>query len=517
MEQGLSGVWGLKAGLSPRDMTNRSKPHIGSPALATAALAFVAATLYLPTLFADFAWDSQIQVRYDTFIHDLRNLPAVLSLRVLSMDVLDFNRPTQLLSLMADAALWGKHPFGYHLTSLLLHAAVTVLLFWFCRRLATTWSAFTVALLFAVHPVNCEAVAEVGYREDLLATLFVLAGLNCAAAFGATWRSGVSCGLCLLLAIGAKESAVAAPLLVALYWWWFRRHEPRKPWLWLIATAALLVGGFVAARFALAPEHSAVFTQKPAPLEKTLAGTLSVQARIWAVYFRQTVWPKDLCADYGPYSIRHFDVGLSCLLIVAIIAAQGFGAWRNRVFALGAAIFWLGLLPASNFIPLYRPMADRYLYLPLTGLALMLTPLLARFRIGLWAAVLAAVPLAIVSFQQEKIWRDDVALWTATARTNPASYVAPNNLGCALVIRDRPREAIPHLERAIKLTRGEKADPYAFLALALDALERKPEADEAFKKAVALDARFAQPDLLVKALTCDPVSAEKLKVIAARN
>ena len=498
-------------------MTGPTKRRAIPTALPAAILALVAFVLYFPMLKAGFAWDSNIQVVNDTFIHDLGNLPAVLSLRVLGMDVLDFNRPTQLLSLMLDAALWGKHPFGYHLTSVLLHATVTVLLFLFCRRLAPTWCAFAVALFYAVHPVNCEAVAEVGYREDLLATLFVLAGLGCAARFGSTWRGGVGCGLCLLLAVGAKESAVAGPLFLALYWWWFRRHEPRKPWLMVMAGAALLVGGFVVARFALAPEHSAIFTQKPAPLADTFLDALGVQVRIWAVYFRQIVWPMDLCADYGPYSIRNYSVGVSALLVAAVIAAQGVGSWRNRVFALGVAVFWLGLFPVSNFIPLYRPMADRYLYLPLTGVALMLAPMLARHKIAPWIAGLIALPLAIATFQHEKVWHDELALWQDTMRTNPQSYVALNNLGCALVIAERPAHAVPILQRALRASVNKQADPFAFLALALDALGRTAEADAAFKQAVALDARYAQPDLLVKALACDRPSADKLKVIAARN
>lgn len=498
-------------------MTGSPKRRSLPPALPAALLALTAVILYLPTLGAKFAWDSSIQVLTDTFIHDPGNLPAVLSLRVLGMDVLDFNRPTQLLSLMLDAAVWGKNPFGYHLTNILLHAAVTVLLFLFCRRLTPMWCAFAAALLYAVHPVNCEAVAEIGYREDLLATLFVLAGLNWAAAFGPTWRGGAGCGLLFLLAIGAKESAVAAPILLALYWWWSRRQDSRKPWLALIAVAAVVVAGFLAARFALAPQHSAIFTDKPPRLAETMAGTLRVQPRIWAFYLKQIVWPNDLCADYGPYSIRHFSIGLSALILSAAIVAQGFGARRNRLFALGVAVFWLGLLPVSNLIPIYRPLADRYLYLPLIGVALMLAPLLTRHRFAPWLAALAALPLAIATVQQEKVWHDELALWQATARTNPHSYLALNNLGSALVNADKPGEAIPVLQRAIRASDNKKADPYAFLALAQDALGRMAEADEAFKQAVALDARYAQPDLLVKTLACDRLSVEKLKVVAARN
>jgi len=248
-------------------MTEPPKQHPVPAHLFAMALVVVTMALYLPTLGAGFAWDSKIQVQYDSFIHDLQNLPAVLSLRVLGMDVIDFNRPTQLLSLMADAALWGKHPFGYHLTSVLLHAAVTVLLFTFCRRLTSTWCAFAAALLYAVHPVNCEAVAEIGYREDILTALFVLAGLNCAAKWDATWRSGLVCVPCFFLAIGAKETAVAGPVLLAFYWWWFRRREPRPPWLALIGAAALVVGVFLLARFVYETRESVIFATKPPRLE----------------------------------------------------------------------------------------------------------------------------------------------------------------------------------------------------------------------------------------------------------
>jgi hypothetical protein len=487
------------------------------PILPAVLLALVSMALYLPTLGAKFAWDSSTQVLTDPFIHDPGHLPAVLSLRVLGMDVVDCNRPTHLLWLMADAALWGKNPFGYHLTSVLLHGAVVVALFWFTRRLAPTGCAFAVALLYAAHPVNCEAVAEVGYREDLLAALFVLAGLNCAAAFGATWQGGAGAALCFLLAIGAKESAVVGPVVLALYWWWFRREEPRGPWLAWIAVALLVVGGFLAARFALAPEHSTIFTDKPSRLAGTMAGTLRVQPRIWAFYLRQIVWPADLCADYGPYSIRNFHPVASRLLVLAVIATQVFVAWRNRVFALGAAAFWLGLLPVANLVPIYHPLADRYLYLPLIGAAWMLAPFLARHRLAPWLAALAALPLAVGTFQYEKVWHDELSLWQAAERTNPFSYLARTNLGIALVHAGRPAEAIPVLQRAVEASRHAQAEPYAFLAIALEALGRPAEADKAFTEAVALDPRYAHPDLLVQALVCDRPSAEKLKVIAARN
>src|SRR5205823_13624959 len=118
--------------------------------------------LYLPTLGADFVWDARAQILVDSFIHEPRHLLDVLSFRVLSLDVLDNNRPTNLLSLMLDSMLWGQRPFGYHLSNVLLHTVTVCLLFGFIldvlrrsgveEKPARFRAAFA-SLVFAVHPV----------------------------------------------------------------------------------------------------------------------------------------------------------------------------------------------------------------------------------------------------------------------------------------------------------------------------------------------------------------------------
>ncbi len=498
-------------------MNAAPKPRSRPPAILGTVPALATAALYLPTLRGDFAWDSQIQVRYGSFIHDPGNLAAVLSLRVLGMDVLDFNRPTQLLSLMADAAVWGKLPFGFHLTSLVLHVGVAVLLYAFCCRLVPAWYAFAAALFFAAHPVNCEAVAEVGNREDVLATLFVLAGLNCAAKWGATWRGGLICVACFFLAIGSKECAVAGPVLLALYWWWFRRTEPQRPWLVLIGTVSLAVGAFLLARFAFETRDSAIFAVKPGRLGGAWAETLRIQPRIWVFYFRQIVWPQDLCADYGPYSIRNISVPVARVVLGLVVLAQIWMSGRDRVFALGAAAFWLGLLPVSNLVPLFQPMADRFLYLPLVGVALMAATLAERFRRGALVLGILTLPLAWLTLQQQKVWHNDLSLWQDTVKKNPMSYSAHNNLGSALINAGRPADALRALQQSVKVTQGKNADTWAQMAVLLDEQGRTAEADDAFAKAVALDKRFLDADLLISALMWEPPRAEKWRLVLARN
>lgn len=499
--------------MSCRPAPRRTPP----PGWTATALAALAAALYLPSLGFDFAWDSLMQVRYDDFIHQPRNLRAVLSLRVLGMDVLDFNRPTQLLSLMADAAIWGRHPFGFHLTNLLLHAGVTALLFLFVRRLVGAWPALAAALVFAAHPLHAEAVAEVANREDLLATFFTLAGLNAAARWGATWRGAVLAVPCFLLAVGAKETAVVAPLLLGLYGWWFRRDEPPRAWLALVAAATLVVGGFLVARFALAPRESVIFVRKPERLGGSWSGTATLQPRIWAFYLKQIVWPRRLCADYGPVNLRAFTLPISLGLLAAVVAGQLWLGWRDRAFAFGAATFWLGLLPVSNLVPLYQPLADRFLYLPLAGLALGAGALAARFRRGPLVLGLLALPLAALTWQQQQTWRDELSLWQHTVRINPGSIHGYNNLGCALVNLGRLDEALRAFERSLELSEGKNPDTWAQIALILNERGQTAEADAAFRRAVGLDPRLADPEVISRAAMWDASQIERWRALVARQ
>ena len=163
-----------------------------------AILAGITLLVFAPTLSAGFVYDARLQILTDPFLHDPRNWWPVLSFGVLSQDVLDFNRPVHLASLMLDAAVWGKEPFGYHLTSVVLHAANVVMLWGVLRGLvasrpvapqraarhgvtglrdATTAASLLPPLLFAVHPLVTEAVCEPTFREDLLVAFFTLAGL----------------------------------------------------------------------------------------------------------------------------------------------------------------------------------------------------------------------------------------------------------------------------------------------------------------------------------------------------
>ena len=160
-------------------------------------LAIVTFLVYWPSLASDFVYDDRAEILEEGFITSLSNLPDVLSLKVLGMDLMLRDRPGQLLYLMFIAAISGREPFGYHLCSNLLHAGNAALLFILLRRLMTgeapgpgksngwkaSLAAAAVTLLFALHPIATEAVADVSYSSDLLVTFFTLTALLAATAF----------------------------------------------------------------------------------------------------------------------------------------------------------------------------------------------------------------------------------------------------------------------------------------------------------------------------------------------
>lgn len=512
------------------------------PALLAAALAFV---LYVPSLGSGFVYDAEAQVLIDDYIHEPAHIVEVVTLRVLGKDVLDASRPAHLFSLMLDSLLWGKHPAGYHFTSILLHALNTgmlcLLLLLVLPQGAGTMArsvAVLCALVFAVHPVNVEPVAEVSYREDLLATGFLLVSLLAATGFGrshgwraAAWAAGTV--LAVLLACASKETGAVAPLLLAAYAVLFRRKQgeqaSRLPsykhhdqgwvsWFFLIAAAASVTAGFYLARFCLQVKDSLIFSQGPARIGGSVAEFLEIQTRLWAHLIKNIVWPAGLSADYTPQNIGGIPLAAACAILAVAVAGQLWLARKSRLAAWGALIFWLGLAPVSNVVPLFRPIADRFLYLPMTGVAFMLaggvmlvTPQKNRRMFVMGALALTLLPLAVLNVRRQAVFASPIALWRDTAAVSPFSSTAANNLGYALLDAGDFDAALVSFQRAWNLTNGKKADAAAGAAIALEKLGKTANARRALNEAIRLDARYANPGQLVQALVLSPTHAEVLE------
>lgn len=489
------------------------------------------AVLFLPSLRGGFVYDSPAQILYSDALHQPGFLWDALTLRVFRMDVIDRLRPAQLVSLGLDARLWGRNPFGYHWTSILLHAlnaALAFRLLW--QALADVAfrrpAAWLGALLFAVHPALVEAVAEVSFREDLLATTGVLGGLLALAraARHTGWRRAAGAGAAialLLLAAGAKETGWMGPFLLAVSGAALARRSDTRLYAGTASAAALLIAGFALYARAVAPDASAIFRHAPTYPAGGLKGMFPLWPRFWAFQVFQAVFPYALCADYGGYSLRLFSTAGS-VTALALLAAGAMGlAVRYPRTRFGLVFLALASLPTSNLWPIFIPLADRYLYLPLVGAALaaagLLTELAAptRRRLGIVLATLCALWIP-VNLHRQWIWRDPVRLWEHTLRGNPHSRVASNNLGHALLERGRYTDALKAWRRAVQLHPGH-ANAWAGIALAQEALGNRDQADAALAQAIESDPIYADADAVRAALLLSPGQTEALRPLLARR
>ena len=501
--------------------------------------------LYLPSLSGDFVWDDPTYVRDNPFLHEEGVLWDVLTLRVLARAGVDDNvRPVYLASILIDHKLWGDRPWGYHLTNIILHGLNAVLVFLLAHSLGKPSPtgrgegegtkpvfgfAVLAALVFAVHPAATEAVCPITFREDLLATFFLLAGLLLAIPSPAGGRDREREGLiprlavplCLLLSVMSKESGAIGPFVLAL--WVLRETLDMRRIFARVLPAALAVGTFLLLRFTVPPAPEYILG-KPEYLGGSFLKMLSIQPRIWAFQLRTICLPRSVSADPILPAMEFLSLGL-CLFVLVIVIGIGIGFCRRSSLALfGLGFSFLAILPVSNLVPLFVPIADRYLYMPLAGVCLSLAGITSGSREPLskfWKTSLLIGfcfwmgSLYGLNLKRQAIWHDNVSLWTRTLEQNPRSFIAANNLGFALWGKERFEEALVPWQKAIQLSNGRVADPWAGKALALKALGRDNEASEAYSAAIALDKRYQDPDRLVKLLLWEKAQAQALGSVRA--
>jgi protein O-mannosyl-transferase len=399
-------------------------------------------------------------------------------------------QPLTWLTFGIDYVLWGVNPFGYHFTSLILHAATAVVFFFLARELLSiatgsaekplaVWVGAAVsALLFAVHPLRVESVAWATERRDVLSGLFyaltILAYLN-------AWRSekfrdgwywlAVSLFLCAILSKSITVTLPAVLLLLDIYplrrlggsngWW----SETTRAVYWEKLPFALLsVVGAAATFFSHALIDDMASLERLGVLERL---TVSVYG-LW-FYFWKTVAPFKLSPLYElPSQADLWTLSFMFSYVVVILAmALGLGL-RHRLPGLGIA----GLAYTATLLPVLgifhngpQIVADRYSYLACMGWAVLAgagaqyflqssanAPMGKRHLVlGSCLTAVLLVGLGFLTWQQTQIWRDPEKLWNHVLSTTGESLFARNNLGNALAAEGRFDEAVDQFQRALRI------------------------------------------------------------------
>jgi protein O-mannosyl-transferase len=519
---------------------NERNKIILKPIVYAVIVAIVATVLYLPILSANFVFDDISQILSDSYLHNPSHFIDVFTFSSMKKDILDNNRPVMLLSLMLDATFWKNNPLGYHLTNLLLHCLCAFLLFWVIYRIllrlypqssksiGPLWAAFAAALLFAIHPVNSEAVCVVTFREDLLAAMFTLFVLFLADRFPTQKISsnlliGAVIVICIFAAAAAKENGVVVSVLLVLYWLVVRKHTQWRPWSALIAAGLAATGLFMIARFTLVPSQSVIFVRKPSYIGGSFWAMLSIEPTMLVFQSLGIIWPQLFCADYTPNSLSFITLPVSLAVLAVLIVIVIILSRRNSGFALGMIFFILAMLPTSNLVPIYNPIADRYLYLPLAGICIALAALLCKLKMPankwIWPVIIISAAvyifLGFFTIQRIRVWHDNLSLWQDTTAKNPYSFIGYNNLGFAFYEIKEYDKAVMAFKRASELD-SNCADTLAGLAITYDAMGQTARADDAFRKAISINKSYASYDNLMKTTLWESGLAKKLQVIADR-
>jgi hypothetical protein len=286
-------------------------------------------------------------------------------------------RPIVNLSLALNYAADGLDPTGYHVVNIVIHLAAALVLFGIVRRtlllpkLADRWGpasadlALACGLVWALHPLNTEAVNYLTERTESLMGLWYLLTLYCSVR-GWYVAAVVACALGML----CKESMATAPILVALYDRVFVFDGVREAFAARRRLYAGLAATWVilAAMLASEPRTSVGFDAGTSPWTYLLN-----QAELIPRYLWLSVWPRSLVLDYGlPRPLMASDVVIpGAMVVVLILVTLAALRYAPMIGFLGAWVF-ITLAPTSSIVPIATEVgAERRMYLPLAALAVL--------------------------------------------------------------------------------------------------------------------------------------------------
>ena len=490
---------------------NRTFPYLLLAALVAAA--------YGNTLHHSFHYDDIPQILEKPWVRGLDKIPDFL--------FNPFIRPVTILTFNLNYAISGFEVWSYHVVNILLHIGVV----WMLYRLvqltgrgivrpgvhppAYRRMALVAAALFALHPLNTQTVTYISSRSSSLCTLFYLVTLELALRAWLARRegrtgaaSGWALGALATLLLGAlsKEIIITLPAMLFLYHYYFFSGQTFRVWLRQQAPAILAVGlpmaGFILWR--MLSEGGVLPTGKThlSPATYLLTQTFVIPFE----YFKKMLLPLNLSIDVdfpvvsdwsNPQNyLGWLTLGLFAWAVIRVSATQ---PWA------GFGLAWMGItiLPTSSFVPLHDVAVEHRTYLPLVGFAWAAA---AGFEAliraaGAWkhqralpwalagiAGVL--VVYAVLLVQRNRVWKDEISLWSDARRKAPKLVRPYNNLGEAY-------DALGDYEQAIREFRAALAlNPNYVFALnnlgnVYGKLQQYRRAAEYFERVLQLDPDYA--------------------------
>ncbi len=473
--------------------------------LAAAGLLVCATVLaYWPALSGGFIWDDSGHV----------TKPALQSLQGLGRIWSELGATQQYYPLLhslfwIEHRLWGDAALGYHLVNVFLHAGAALLAVAIMRRLGLA-GAWLAGLIFALHPVQVEAVAWISEQKSTLSTVFYLASALVYLRFDETHRRRhyLLAAAFFLLALASKTVTATLPAaLLVIFWWrrgrldWKRDALPLAPWF-----AAGAAGGLFTAWVerhvigAVGPDYALSFVER-----------VLVAGRAAWFYLGKLVWPANLTFNYPRWTLDTSAWWQYAFPLCALAAiGWAYALTRRTRGPLASTLLFLGaLFPALGFFNVfpfvYSYVADHFQYLATLAIICPAASALALTANRLPASARRAVPFAAaglllalgsLTFRQSAMYRDEMTLWRETVSRNPESWMAHNNLGLLLFnLPGREAATLAEFETTLRLNPGFANGHTNLGFLLLKTPGRLADAAREFETAIRLEPRTPQAHL----------------------
>ncbi len=471
--------------------------------------------VYIPVKGFDFVWDDRINIEENTALNPVtfeniikfwkapeQNLYIPITYTVWSF--LAFLSQYDDISINISPAL-------FHWANIILHI-LNVLLVYSILRVITGNShdsdkkravcqqpplselaPLTGALLFALHPLQVEAVTWITGMKDLLSSLFSFIALRYYIVFSTNSNPSKSkekymyytaASTAFIFALLSKPSAVVIPVIA-----WIAdiraigitaRESFKRLFPWFLMTLPVMI------------VTKSVQSNEALDYLTPLWSRPLIALDAFTFYIYKLFLPITLTPDYGRTpeyvlsgNLLYFTCPIACVLLFLLLFK-----WRNRSIFTSALIFIAGILPVSGLIPFMfqntSTVADRYVYISMVGSALAFSLLL----INLKRRYLIILPIIVIclsgykSITYASLWKDSFSLFNHALKINPHSYLSYNNLGTAFARTGRRDEAITYYMRAMEL-KPFKPEPYNNIGVLLSRQKRYPEAIDYFQRGLS--------------------------------
>jgi len=352
-------------------------------------------------------------------------------------------RPFVTASFAIDYKLWGLNPRLYHAENAALHIINAVLVYTAgLLMLSASFTAFLAALIFAIHPVQTEAVAWVSGRSNLLFLLFFLLAFIFHVKERKSRGSVLNYNLSLILfafSLFSKEMAITLPIILIIYDLHFREKNNLKDGMTYYLPFFLIGSAYLVTRFAVL----GTIAQQETWWGNSILANILVTLRAIAGYVRLLILPVNLGIEYLA-GLPKYLFDKSALTAIAILAGILFFWYKfrkDRIISFYTAWFFVTLLPVCNIVPFKAIMAERFLYLPSIAFAALSAVLLFTLKVrckGAAAKVvltLAASALflfyASATISRNGSWKDEITLYAREVSRLPANPRSHYNLGFA--------------------------------------------------------------------------------------